>query len=80
VLEIDLARKRISLSLKSKPEIPDPTAPRGERRERGEARKPGGAPRGRDSGGGKSQDTFGSLAGAFGGLGGSPFDTLKPKR
>lgn len=80
VLEIDLPRKRISLSLKSKPEIPDPTVPRSERRERGEGRASGGPPRSRDTGGGRSQDTFGSLAGAFGGLGGNPFDKVKPKR
>jgi len=81
VLEIDHARKRISLSLKSKPEIPDPAVPRVERRERGDPRhREGGArPRSDRSGGGKPQDTFGSLAGAFGSLGGSPFDSRKPK-
>jgi len=80
VLEIDLPRKRISLSLKSKPEIPDPTVPRGERRERGDGRRHDAGPRGRSEGAGKPQDTFGSMAGAFGGLGTSPFDKVKPKR
>ena len=82
VLEIDLARKRISLSLKSKPEIPDPSVPRGERRERSDGGRRGeGPPRGRSETGGKSQDSFGSLAGAFGGMGGaSPFDKTKRPR
>jgi uncharacterized protein len=82
VLEIDLVRKRISLSLKSKPEIPDPSVPRGERRERSDGGRRGdGPPRGRSETGGKSQDSFGSLAGAFGGMGGaSPFDKIKRPR
>ncbi len=68
VLEIDIPRKRISLSLKSKPEIPVP----GQKQERSSpgqrGDRPGGGPR-RDFGGGGGRNAndfgFGSLGGLF---------------
>lgn len=59
VLEIDLPRKRISLSLKSKPEIPAP----GEKRERGS--RPAGPRESR----GEAARSSGRVGGSFGNLG-----------
>ncbi len=63
VVEIDLPRKRIALSLKSKPEIPAP----GEKRERGP--RPAAGPRDDRRGPrpARGADSFGSLGQAFGG-------------
>ena len=80
VLEIDLPRKRISLSLKSKPEIPDPSVKREDRRGPGARdRREGGG--GRDGGRPQrpAQDTFGSLSAAFG-SGNSWFDQAAKKK
>ena len=70
VLEIDIPRKRISLSLKTNPEIPAPGA-KAERTSPGGPRTPGDRPR-RDFAG-SSQGQRGSGGGGFGGIGGTGF-------